>query len=137
MEVPILVPIHTDKINELWPRILPWAQEFCQHSQESYDPPYILEKLNNAKMQLWLVMNDADIFGIILTEVRMTKIKECVIVVATGEDMESSVHLLKTLEKYALLMGCKKMIGIARPGWERVLKPFGYKKTHVQVEKFL
>lgn len=134
---PTLVPIQTKTIDEWWPKILPWAEDFCEHSQGSYDPPYILEKLRDAHMQIWLIMNGSIIIGVVLTEVRMTKIKECVIVVTTGKNMASWVHLLKLLEKYAVLMGCKKMIGIARPGWEKTLKPYGYRKTHIQVEREL
>lgn len=132
-----LVVANTDHIDSFWPRILPWAEDFCQHSQGSYDPPYILANLQKGAMQCWLVMKGEEIRAVILTEIRKTIIKECVIVVTTGEDMSLWIHLLKTLENYAILMGCQKIIGIARPGWEKVLKPFGYKKTHVELEKML
>lgn len=132
-----LMPIPNENIGTWWSQVLPWAEEFCQHSQGSYDPQYILERLNDSLMQLWLIMNDDVIFGVVLTEIRQTKIKECIIVVTTGREMESWVHLLKTLEKYAMLMGCTKMVGIARPGWEKILKPLGYKKMHVQLEREL
>ncbi len=134
---PKIMPILTTSISDFWPKILPWAEDFCQHSQGSYDPPFIKEKLQKGQMQCWLVMKGEEIAAVCLTEIRKTLIKECVIVVMTGDDMASWVHLLKLLEKYAISMGCKKMVGIARPGWERVIKPMGYRKTHVQVEKDL
>lgn len=134
---PVILPIRPDAIDGWWPRILPWAEDFCQHSQGSYDPPYIFDKLQRGSMQTWLVMKDDDIAAVCLTEIRKTLIRECVIVVMTGEDMSSWVELLALLEKYAIAMGCKKMVGVARPGWERVIKPMGYKKTHVQLEKDL
>lgn len=137
MSNPVLMPVPTENINELWPKILPWAEDFCQYSQGSYDPPYILGKLQMGQMQLWLVMKNEGILAVVLTEIRKTIIKECVIVVTAGKNMDAWIHLLMTLEKYAILMGCQKIIGIARPGWEKVLKPLGYKKTHVELEKML
>lgn len=132
-----LVFIENEKISEWWPKILPWAEEFCQHSQESYDPDYILERLRHSLMQLWLVIKEGNIEAVCLTEIRRTRIKEFIIVVMTGNNMKEWLHLLEPLEKQAKLAGCKKMVGVAREGWVKILKPLGYEKRHVQVEKWL
>lgn len=132
-----LFPVLTDSIEEIWPEILPWAEEFCRHSQGSYDPPFILEKLNRGMMQLWLVKSVEEVVAVVLTEIRQTKLKECVIVVTTGRNMKEWIHLLSVLERYAKLMGCDKMVGISRPGWENILKPYGYRKKHVELERNL
>lgn len=134
---PVLMPIRPDTIDIWWPKILPWAEDFCQHSQGSYDTVYILERIRAARMLAWIIMKGEEIFGVCLTEIRITKIKECIIIVCTGRDMASWKHLLPTIEKYATLMECKKIVAVARPGWERIFKPYGYSKTHVQLERDL
>jgi hypothetical protein len=55
----------------------------------------------------------------------------------TGHHREKWQHLIKHLEKFALDNNCDKMELIARPGWERVLRNFRYKKSHVLLEKQL
>lgn len=132
-----LFPVAPKTIDVWWPKILPWAEEFCQHSQGSYDTNYILKMIQESLMLPWLIMKEEEIFGVCLTEIRRTIIKECVIIVCMGSDMASWKHLLPTLEKYAICMGCKKLVAVARPGWEKIFKPYGYRKTHVQLEKDL
>lgn len=131
------VPILTKDIHLAWPMILPWAEEFCQHSQGSYDPPFILKNLATGAMQAWLMQDGDQVLGVTLTEVRQTVIRELTIIICTGKQMESWHFLTSALEKYAKAMGCQKLCGVARPGWEKILQPSGWKKTHVFLEKML
>lgn len=129
--------IPTASIPLMWERILPQVVSFCDHSQGSYDPPYIYDKLLSGQMQAWLMMSDDKMLGITLTELRQTLIKELIIIVCTGEEMLSWNHLTSVLENYAKSIGCKKICGIAREGWKKILKPQGYHLTHVVLEKML
>ena len=52
-------------------------------------------------------------------------------------DLTAENIFIKHLEKFALDNNCDKMELIARPGWERVLRNFRYKKSHVLLEKSL
>lgn len=129
--------VPTASVELMWPRLLPWVERFCADSQESYDAAFIFENLKDGTMQAWFMMGDDGILGVTLTEVRQTKIKELIIIVCTGKDMVSWSHLVSELEKYAIQIGCKKICGIARPGWEKILTPLGYKKKHIELEKML
>ena len=51
--------------------------------------------------------------------------------------IDTILDYVEDLEAWAKDQGCKKMELFARPGWEKVMKPKGYKKTHVQIEKEL
>jgi hypothetical protein len=55
----------------------------------------------------------------------------------TGHHREKWQHLIKDIEKFANHNDCDKMELIARPGWEKVLRNFRYKKSHVLLEKQL
>jgi hypothetical protein len=53
----------------------------------------------------------------------------------TGRQRLKWQHLISEIEDFAKENGCKMMELIARPGWQRVLKIFDYKRTHVVLEK--
>lgn len=133
----IMVLVPQDSIDIWWGQLFPWIEDFCLYSQGSFDPPFILETIRSGFMQPWVVKKDEKIIAVWLTEIRKTAVKEFVMIVATGQEMKEWADFLPSLEKYAIANGCKKMVGVARPGWEKILKPSGYKKTHVQMEKFL
>ena len=43
--------------------------------------------------------------------------------------------LIKHIEDFAWLNKCDLLELVARPGWKKVLKPFGYTESHVLLEK--
>ena len=53
----------------------------------------------------------------------------------TGSHREKWTHLIKQIEEFAWHNNCDLLELVARPGWKRVLKPFGYKESHVLLEK--
>lgn len=61
----------------------------------------------------------------------------CKLLACTGDDAWRWVDLLAQIEAWAKAQGCAVMEPICRPGWERHLKPKGYRKTHVVLEKSL
>lgn len=65
------------------------------------------------------------------------RITVCKLLACTGEDAHRWVDLLAGIEAWAKERGCGVLEPICRPGWERHLKPMGYVKTHVVLEKRL
>ena len=45
--------------------------------------------------------------------------------------------LVKEITNFAKLNKCKRMCIMARPGWEKVSKKWGWQKKHVQLEKWI
>ena len=43
--------------------------------------------------------------------------------------------VLKHIEEFAWQNKCDLLELVARPGWKKVLKPFGYKESHILLEK--
>lgn len=78
------------------------------------------------------------ITALAITEiVAYPRIAVCKLLACTGEDAARWVNLLTQIEAWAKAQGCAAMEPICRPGWERHLKPKGYRKTHVVLEKTL
>jgi hypothetical protein len=75
-------------------------------------------------------------FGVVVTEIIKRKFgKVCHIYIMTGKQRTKWQHLITKVEDFAKQEDCKMMELIARPGWQRVLDDYGYKRTHVVLEK--
>jgi len=61
--------------------------------------------------------------------------KVCHIYIMTGRQRNKWQHLISKIEDFAREEGCDIMELIARPGWQKVLNIFDYKRTHVVLEK--
>ena len=61
--------------------------------------------------------------------------KVCHIYIATGRQRHKWQHLINDIEDFAKAEGCQMMELIARPGWQKVYNNYGYKRTHVVLEK--
>ena len=93
-----------------------------------------------ATMQLWIAFdpNDKEIKCVTVTEIRQyPKYKVCDCKITTGTSYKAWVDFMDNVVNWARSLGCKKMELFTRPGWERVLKPKGFIKTQVQLEKVL
>ena len=75
-------------------------------------------------------------FGVVVTEIIQRKLgKVCHIYIMTGRQRQKWQYLVKDIEEFAKQEDCKMLELIARPGWQKVLNNFGYKRTHVVLEK--
>lgn len=90
-------------------------------------------------MNIWLALDDKKHHAALaLTEiVDYPRIRVCKLLACTGEDASKWIDLLSGIETWAKSNGCGVIQPICRPGWERLLKPHGYTKTHIQLEKTL
>ena len=54
----------------------------------------------------------------------------------TGSQMRlQQGYKIKHIEDFAWQNKCDLLELVARPGWKKVLKPFGYKESHILLEK--
>lgn len=118
--------------------ITPLLKSASEYSGERYEAEDILLRASEGWFQLWAVMNEHVLEAICVTETtQYPKCKEMSIVIMTGKNMKLWLFLLNNLENIARDMGCKRLKGYARPGWERIINKHGYRKTHVILEKDL
>ena len=76
--------------------------------------------------------------GVCITEIIQRTLKKvCHIFIMTGKNRQKWQHLVKNIEDFAKDQQCDQLELIARPGWEKILKQFNYKKTHVVLEKLI
>lgn len=130
--------IEPANLPERWPTIRDRIAACCARSGGKYEPIDVLQNALCGRMQLWLVQDDDATYALAITEiVSYPRITVCKLLACTGEDAPRWVDLLDEIEAWAKGQGCSVMEPICRPGWERQLKPMGYRKTHVVLEKRL
>tara|TARA_R100001230_G_C5501600_1_gene45413 strand:- start:347 stop:523 length:177 start_codon:yes stop_codon:yes gene_type:complete len=52
-----------------------------------------------------------------------------------GRHRDKWQHLIKHVEEFAWHNNCDLLELVARPGWKKILKQYGYKESHVLLEK--
>ena len=131
-----LVP--AKKLDQVWPHIEDKVTRACEEARNRETPETIKAALHEGRFQLWVVIRGQKVMAILLTEIAVYSLsKVCRLIVCIGEDYKAWVGLIKQVEDWAKDMGCSEMEPLPRPGWEKVLKPLGYRKTHVVLNKEL
>jgi len=102
---------------------------------------YLLDKILQEQMQLWLVIekkNGAEsIKAALITDIRPyeTGFKACHIIAVVGKEPRSWIGLRSVMEDWAKRSGCEAIETICRVGWKRFLPD--WKQTHIFIEKRL
>ena len=101
---------------------------------------HIKKWIKETKMQLWILWDpEAEkekYYGVVVTEVIQRPLQRCLnIKIMIGRHREKWQHLIKHIEDFAWQQNCDLLELVARPGWKKVLKPFGYTESHVLLEK--
>ena len=133
-----LVQIPKQNIEEVWPIVVKDIADALARSNGYARAEHIKIWILDNKMQLWILWysQDKKNYGVVVTEIIQRPLQRCLnIKIMTGSHREKWQHLVKQIEDFAWQNNCDLLELIARPGWKRVLKPFGYKESHVLLEK--
>jgi hypothetical protein len=136
-----LVRIPTKELDKVWSLIEKDIKNALAYSSQLTDSQFIYELSKQSKYQIWVLWdknqdNNNKYFGVVVTEIIKRKLgKVCHIYIMTGRQRHKWQYLIKDIEEFAKKEDCQMMELIARPGWQKVLNNFGYKKTHVVLEK--
>ncbi len=123
-------------INLVYPKI----DAATEYSVGKYNGSDIVKKIASGNMQLWVIYEEETdkVQGICITEIAVfPQRKICRFLCATGDSSEEWIDLISVIEEWAETMGCDGFQAECRPGWERLLRDFGYKKSHVILNKEL
>lgn len=136
---PYLEGVLAENVDLYWPHIRAWVAASVRDSASAHKAEDIYREIAQRRMQLWVIWAaNCRITGVIVTEVYDTAAgMTCALPVAGGEMMQESLPVLKIIEKWAKEQGCVRLRGEGRAGWERALKPLGWRKITTQMEKLL
>lgn len=135
-----LVFIPNDKIDNAWHHVEASIADALARSNGYALASDFKKWIKENRMQLWMLWDmeakTDKYYGVVVTEIIQRPLQRCLnIKIMTGKHREKWEHLIKKIEDFAWYNKCDSMELIARPGWEKILKRFGYKKSHVLLEK--
>ena len=137
-----LVQIPIKELDKVWGMVEKNIKSALAYSGQLTDSDFVYDLAKEGKFQVWVIWDknqkktNDKYFGVVVTEIIKRKHgKVCHVYIVTGRQMSKWQHLISRVEEFAKDEGCKMMELIARPGWQRVLKIFDYKRTHVVLEK--
>ena len=136
-----LIYVPTKSVNEVWGLVKTDIANALNRSNGYALADHIKKWINEEKMQLWILWDkeaakESKYYGLVVTEIIQRPLQRCLNMrIMTGRHREKWQHLIKHIEDFAWLNNCDSLELIARPGWKKVLKPFGYTETHVLLQK--
>tara|TARA_R110000765_G_scaffold296180_1_gene391368 strand:+ start:163 stop:582 length:420 start_codon:yes stop_codon:yes gene_type:complete len=135
----ILIP--TENVEEAWKLVDKHIQQALERSGDHFSSSDIKTNCLEESMQLWLGWDkdlDESHYCTAITQIlKRPNSKICNIFIATGREMKKWVHVMDEIANWAESEECTHVESWARPGWERVLKQYQFKKTHVLLERKL
>ena len=123
--------IAVDRLNTIWPAVLPWFESIEARSKGRESVALIRSDLETENAQLWCWWRHG-LKALAVTEIKQHPgVKVCHVRICTGAER----HLwlakgLEGIEAWAKSIGCDEIDADARIGWERDLKGLGYRKHH-------
>ena len=132
----LVVEAITSEMFADWRERLDWSlNSFCERSGGSLEVEALVSDIMAEGYQVWAVLDDAEVLACALTFMQNDATKTCVISHCAGHDYEQWVgQLLATIRVWSHSLGSTKLEAVTRPGWEKVLRPFGMVKKHVILE---
>lgn len=128
--------VPTRLISAYWARVEPMIAAAVVHSAVPWTSDDVLARLSINDMQLWLIWRGDELAGVVVSEIYDTgRGRTCALPVAASDDMAFCLGILDHIEVWARQQGCTRLQGEGRAGWERVLKPHGWRVVTTQVEK--
>ena len=133
--------IPTKSVNGVWGVVKTDIANALNRSNGYALADHIKKWIIEEKMQLWILWDkeaakESKYYGLVVTEIIQRPLQRCLNMrIMTGRHREKWQHLIKHIEDFAWLNNCDLLELIARPGWKKVLKPFGYTETHVLLQK--
>jgi len=136
-----LINVPTKSVNEVWGLVKTDIANALNRSNGYALADHIKKWIIEEKMQLWILWDkeapkESKYYGLVVTEIIQRPLQRCLnMKIMTGRHREKWQHLIKHIEDFAWLNNCDLLELVARPGWKKVLKPFGYTESHVLLEK--
>ncbi len=133
------VGIPTERIPLVWPLVASMIGNACEENPSSgYWPEDIRSALTSGEMNLCMAADEDGPRAICISEVvQRPHAKVWRILLCMGEGRKDWLPFVKFIEETARRIDCRWCESVAREGWSRELKPYGYKKTHVLLVKDL
>lgn len=132
----MLEGIRPEHVSLYWPHVDKWIESAVEDAGHCWTASDVRYDLIRSRLQLWIIWRDGVMQGCICTHIfESPRGKTCAMPVVFCYDMDANIGVLDTIERWAKSISCVRLQGEGRAGWERALKPYGWRKITTQVEK--
>ena len=105
-----------------WARCAPWLDAALAHAGQSHALSDVLGMLARGEARLW-----AGEAAAMVTVIEDEPLERRMLIWLAGGDFDERVTRLRpAAEHWAREQGCRRVLVMGRPGWERALAPAGY-----------
>lgn len=105
-----------------WARCALWVEAALAHAGHSHGLDDVLAMVEADEAQLWAGQASA-----MVTIVEREPRERRLLIWLAGGDLDELVNRLRpAAERWAKAQGCRRVLVVGRPGWERALAPEGY-----------
>jgi len=125
--------LDADKILHYWPNIIKMLDEVPHTWEKNFTKEFFLQAALHEKMQIWAI-GDGSIRLIIFTQIAVfpvARILEVIWAAGIGVLDTAGPVVDGALEHFAVSQECSRIDIHGRGGWERILAPWGFKRTSV------
>lgn len=133
-----VIPVHPEGLLGIWSEVEPFVDRVAGGRDDGYSNEDVLTELQNARMHLWVVVEDDQrIVAVAVTRIATyPQLKTLNIVGLAGDGVKHWFDaLMDFIEGYAKEIGCRYVAGIGRKGWRRLAAHRGYKPASYIVRK--
>jgi hypothetical protein len=130
--------IHPLNIGKAWPNVAPWIAQAMGDAETWKDLDYLKNQALHGELQIWVGENpkSGEIDIVLVTEPHMIGAKPVLVVRwMCAESLEDKLPDFGLLEYWAREQGFHRLQIWGRKGWERKLKPLGYRHEFVVLTK--
>lgn len=105
-----------------WARCAPWLDAALAHAGRTHSLTDVKAMVAAGEAQLWVA--DA---AAMVTMIEDDPCERRLLIWLAGGDLQTLLEQFRLpMERWAKAQGCRRVLLIGRPGWERALKTFGY-----------
>lgn len=122
-----LVP--NNRVVDTWPLVEPFMEMAAEATNGRYKSLDILDALVNENHDLWVVFNDVEIKGALVTAIKQYPNKRYLeLAFIGGKDGPAwKEQMLDIMRRWAWANSCDGIESCARLGWSRIFKDDGYR----------
>lgn len=123
-------------------QVVPLLKRATDRSGGRWTVEDAIDAILDEQQVLWIAYEgeppNLKIWGVVTTRVaEYPRLKMLDIVICAGDDLKSWMKpMLEALDVWRVRNECAGLECVGREGWERRLKPFGWKPRYVIMEKF-
>lgn len=129
---PVCAAIPKERIEEIWSLVAPFLCLVIEYNNGEYAIDDLKAELIEGQQQLFIMHENGDVLAAITAEIiRYPQKTVCGLVAAGGSNLHEWLdEFMSIIIPVAKEQGAEELRITGRGGWEKVMKPYGFEKTH-------